>query len=388
MSSLGVETLLPAAAPAQVLSVPGVRVIDLRSPGEFAEDHLPGARNVPLFDDVERALVGTLYKRRSPDAAFDAAREITARKIEELVRAIGAIAGWQPPREDLVRRLLERTAGGVAALEGELGVRALEALPAEPVVLHCWRGGLRSRSVVSFLRELGLDRAVGLVGGYKAYRRLVLEELEAWRGPQAFCLRGLTGVGKTLVLRALEELRPGWTVDLEGLAAHRSSILGMVGLRPVPQKRFESRLAARLRAGFAGPVVYEGESRRVGDAILPLRVWESLCGATNLLLSAPLERRVEVLIEDYLAHESSRDELRRQLPFIEKRLGPRRFDGALVALLDAGRDAELVECLLERYYDPLYTHSEKGKDYAFEVDTSDPEAAARAIAAWVEERPA
>ena len=105
---------------------------------------------------------------------------------------------------------------------------------------------MRSKSVVAFLQELGLSRALALEGGYRSYRAVVRAELAAWRPPASFVLRGLTGVGKTLVLRELEELRPLWTIDLEGLAGHRSSILGMVGLRPVSQKRFESRLAARL----------------------------------------------------------------------------------------------------------------------------------------------
>jgi tRNA 2-selenouridine synthase len=345
---------------------------------------------VPLLDDAERALVGTLYRRQSPQVAYDAGLAAVGERIAELVGRVAALAGWSPAA-DVLEAFARATAGGLDALEHGLAHTRPATSLERPVVLHCWRGGLRSRSVVALLRALGLDRAVALEGGYRAFRRQVLEDLERWEAPPTFVLRGLTGVGKTLVLRELERLRPGWTVDLEGLAGHRSSILGMVGLDPVPQKRFDSSLHARLGAVGAlrpghggGPLVMEGESRKVGDAILPARVWEALQAGSNALLEAPLERRIDVLIEDYLGDPDNRPALRAQLPFIEQRLGPVKWEGALVALLDAGRERELVQVLLERYYDPLYLHSERGRDYGLRVDTSDPTAAAEELAAWIE----
>ena len=192
-------------------------------------------------------------------------------------------------------------------------------------------------------------------------------------------LRGLTGVGKTLVLRALGERRADWCLDLEGLAGHRSSILGMVGLRPASQKLFESRLARRIAQGFSGPCVVEGESRKVGDVILPPPVWRAIEDGTALEIRGPMERRVRVLIEDYLTGPDSRRELAQQLPFLETRLG-RRWSGVLVGLLAAGREEELVELLLEHYYDPLYRHSEGQREYAAVFDASDPDRAAGEIA--------
>ena len=159
---------VPCASVAQVLARPDARVIDLRSPGEFADDHLPGAVNVPLFDDAERALVGTLYARSSAQAAFDAATEIVEARVRALVDAVGAEVDWTPPPGELLPQVRARTAEGIAAMERELVVVGRDELPARPVVLHCWRGGLRSRSVVSLLRELGLERAVGLEGGEHA----------------------------------------------------------------------------------------------------------------------------------------------------------------------------------------------------------------------------
>lgn len=377
--------IVPSVSIQRALEASGAQLVDLRSPAEFAADHLPGARNVPLFGDLERSLVGTLYKRRSPGAAFDEGRRILRERLAPLVSELAELRGRPLPTGDLLEHLEQLTSGGIDAVQRALESRPVSELPAHPLVVHCWRGGLRSSSLVVLLRELGWRDVYVLEGGYKSYRARVLDELSSWQAPPTFVLRGRTGVGKTLVLRELERLRPGSTLDLEGLAGHRSSILGMVGLEPCPQKVFDSRLAARLREGFEGPMLVEGESRKVGDSIVPPRVWEALQGGTNLHLVAPLEQRVRVLIEDYLAHEENRAPLRGQLPFIEERLGPRKWAGELVRLLDEEREEELVEVLLERYYDPLYAHSEEGREYAARFDTSDVGRAARDILARVDQ---
>ena len=361
-------------------------LIDLRSPGEYAEDHLPGALNVPLFDDAERALIGTLYARRSPAEAFEEGARRTREKIRGLTAELSALAGWPGVEGDLAARVEALCVHGIQGLERELAP-ARAPVGRESVVLCCWRGGLRSRAMVAFLRGLGHAEVVGVEGGYRAYRGEVRARLGAWRAPPSFVLRGLTGVGKTLVLRALARLRPEWVLDLEELAGHRSSILGMVGLEPASQKLFESRLAARLERGFGPVCVVEGESRKVGDIELPLPVWRAVDEGIALELVAPRERRVEVLCSDYLASPSSRAELARQLPFIEARLGA-ELAGQLVGLLESGRERELVEILLARYYDPLYRHSEGGRTYAASFDASDPEAAAQALATWIEARSA
>jgi tRNA 2-selenouridine synthase len=357
-------------------------VLDLRSPGEFAEDHLPGAVNLPLFDDLERALIGTLYARASPAAAFAEGRALTLAKITSFTRAFAGLASWSVPAVDLERRVAELTDAGMERME-----RALEPAPAavtrDSVVAYCWRGGLRSRAVIAFLRGLGFAEVLGIDGGYRAYRRCVRARIQAWQAPPSYVLRGLTGVGKTLVLRALAGRRPEWTLDLEAMAGHRSSILGAVGLEPASQKLFESRLAARIARGFGAVSVVEGESRKVGDLVLPEPVWRPIDGGVALELTAEPARRVRVLLDDYLATAESRAELAERLPFIEARLGP-RWSGALVALLEGGREAELVEVLLARYYDPLYRHSERGRRYAARFDAGDPAAAAAEIEAWIE----
>lgn len=388
MRKLSADDLGLAAVPfasIDALRAVDARVIDLRSPSEFADDHLPGAVNVPLFDDQERALVGLLYKQFSPDAAFAEGRAVVAGKVEAFVARVAEASGWRPDAdaatgEALRERVLAMTEDGIGRLDVELTAVALDELPERPVALHCWRGGLRSRSVLALVRALGLTSAIGVHGGYRAWRRRVLEDLAGWPGvAHTIVLRGLTGVGKTLVLREVERLAPGSTLDLELLAGHRSSLLGMVGLEPVSQKRFETRLRERLARGFEGDVmIVEGESRKVGDAIIPSAVWRALQGGANVWLDAPIPRRVAVLIDDYLARPDAMPMLRAQLAAVAARM-PGRPD--LVGLLDRGAVRELVELLLARYYDPLYGNSEAGKAYCASLDASDPTEAARQILA-------
>ena len=377
---------LPAVAARALLDADDVALVDLRTPKEFADDHLPGARNVPLFNNEERALIGTLYTRSSPDEAFAEGRRIVHERIVDLVAGIADVAGrdFDPSTfTELVDRITER---GIDGLSRELEPTEVDALRAGSLVVHCWRGGLRSASVAAFLQALGWDEVHMLAGGYKSYRAEVMRELDEWQAPPAFVLRGLTGTGKTLVLRELERIRPGWTLDLELAAGHRSSILGMVGLEPVTQKHFETRLAQRVRAGFPGLVVFEGESRKVGDVVIPRGVWCALDAGVNLEITAPIPRRVDVLCEDYLAREENREHLERQLPYIERRLGSQKYDGVLVGLLRDRRERELVEMLLELYYDPLYRHSESACRYEAAFDSSDVAACAAAIAEWIESR--
>ena len=376
---------IPSIDTAAVLTIPGAQVIDLRSPSEYAEDHLPGAVNHPRFKDAERELIGPLYKQVSPEAAYAQAALQVDEGVGELVSGIAATVGREQPDGEVEAVARAITGDNFSAITRGVEVSPANELPEAPVILHCWRAGLRSLSVAVLLRGLGWDEALILEGGYKAYRRHVIDALDEATLPESFVLRGLTGVGKTLVLRELERIRPGWTLDLEGHAQHRSSILGMVGLEPVGQKAFESDIATRLRAGFPGElVVYEGESRKVGDRIVPERVWDSLVAGKNLKLTTTVERRVEALREDYLAGDSATEALLERLPFIEERLGPVKWKGVLTGLLEDGRVDELVEALLEHYYDPLYLHSEKGREHDVTVDSTDPAACAAEVSAWIE----
>ena len=376
---------LPSVGVGAALACSGARIVDLRSPAEFEGDHLPGAVNHPLFGDAERELIGTLYKQVSPEAAYERAAALVQEGVGELLEGISSTAGRERPEDGVEEVVRAITSESFGSMTREISVSPATELPEQPLIVHCWRAGLRSQSVAALLRGLGWGEVLLLEGGYKAYRRHVIESLAEAELPGSFVLRGLTGVGKTLVLRELEKIRPGWGLDLELHARHRSSILGMVGLEPTSQRAFEGELAARLRSGFSsGLVVYEGESRKVGDRIVPEKIWESLVAGKNIKLTTSVARRVEVLSEDYLAGPDAIEQLLKQLPFIEERLGPKKWKGALTDLLMAGRTDELVEVLLERYYDPLYLHSEAGREHSTEVDSTDPAACAEEIAAWIE----
>lgn len=370
----------------EILRAPSAHIIDLRTPSEFAEDHLPGAHNLPLLSDAERAVVGLLYKHDSPETAFAHGLEHVLATIEELVMGIGRVTGSEIDAALVREKVLELADGGIAGMQSRLESApfAPEQNDAGPTILHCWRGGLRSMSVVALLGRLGVESVGGLEGGYRAYRKVVMEQLEGWQAPPAVVLRGLTGVGKTLVLRELEQLRPGSTIDLEGAAGHRSSLLGMVGLEPVSQKAFDTGLAHRLREPSLAhdALVFEGESRKVGNVIIPARIWEAMGGATNVLLTAERERRIDVLLEDYLAREQDRPQLREQLAHVERRIQP---EAPLVQWFDSGEERQLVGVLLDTYYDPLYRHSEKGKSYKHTLDATDPKAAAKKIDQWLTE---
>jgi len=372
----------PTITARELTEHPGARIVDLRSPSEFAEDHVPNAVNVPLFDDVQRALVGTLYVQDSPQNAFVAAREIVRAKIGALVSDISAATGWTPDAMDFENRVDSLTGDGIERMSSFLLAADADQPPRDPVVFHCWRGGMRSRSVLQFVRELGLRDATLLEGGYKGYRAEVMRQLARYDAPPLFVLRGLTGVGKTLVLRQIERLAPESVIDLEGLAGHRSSLLGMVGLEPCTQKTFESRFAARMRRPLGPALIVEGESRKVGDVILPPRFWSAMESATNIELVASVERRIDVLTTDYLATERGRIELRAQLPQVEARMAQAHIGPGLVALLDTGRTDELVRLLLEHYYDPLYRHGQKGKTFAERFDATDPVEAAERCIEW------
>lgn len=360
-------------------------IIDLRAPVEFDDDHIDGAINVPLFENETRSFVGMLYKQVSPEAAFQEARQKVIERIEGIVRDVARAAGWALPADDLAARVNAMTSGGIAQLEAELLPCPIEELPEDAVVFSCARGGLRSRSVVALMRALGFQGAVGLLDGYRSHRRFAMGTLEDWTPPpHVFALRGLTGTGKTLLLRAIEDLRPGWTLDLEGAAGHRSSLLGMVGLKPTTQKAFESALAARAVRGFGdGVCIIEGESRKVGDVVVPRSMWEALQAAVNIEVTAPVPRRVAVLSEDYLADPATRPKLRIQLEAVAGRM-----EGApdLAGMLDRDEIGPLVEILLDRYYDPLYRHGEANKDYAHSVENLDARDAAQALVSWIEGR--
>jgi tRNA 2-selenouridine synthase len=296
--------------------------IDVRSPGEFAEDHIPGAVNLPVLDDAERALVGTRYVQVSAFEARKLGAALAARNIARMVEtyAFDKPAHWQP-------------------------------------LVYCWRGGQRSRAVAHVLTEIGW-RAVQLEGGYRAWRRHVVSALAGPLPPFDFrVVCGLTGSGKSRLLAALAA-EGAQVLDLEGLARHRGSLLGDLPGDPQPTQRgFESQLHVALGAlDPRRPVYVESESKRIGALQVPDPLLAAMRAARCMRVDTPLALRVTLLKDEYahfLADEALLAARLAPLATLHGRKAAQRWTDAA----RAGEHDVLVAELLERHYDPLYARS-------------------------------
>ncbi len=297
-------------------------ILDVRSPSEFAHDHIPGALSVPVLDDLERARVGTLYVHDSPFAARKVGAALVASNIARHVqtRFVHYPRDWRP-------------------------------------LVYCWRGGQRSAALVTVLRAIGWD-ARQMQGGYRAWRRQMVADLEAWPGRfEVRVLCGLTGTGKSRLLRALAH-RGEQVLDLESLAAHRGSVLGDLPGEPQPsQKRFDSLLWEQLRCfDPARPVFTESESQRIGSVRVPEALMQRVRGGSCLRLEAPLAVRVALLRREYGHYLEQPGLLEPRLRVLAVQHGHARVR-AWLDLAAAGRWDALVSDLLERHYDPAYQRS-------------------------------
>src|SRR5215467_14995933 len=294
-------------------------VIDVRSPSEFALDHVPGALCCPVLDDEERARIGTMYKQVSP---FDAKKEGAAlvsrniaRHIEKRFRGRGR--DWRP-------------------------------------LVYCWRGGQRSAAMAHVLREVGWHAAT-LEGGYRAYRREVLAQLDAL--PARFRYRvlcGATGSGKSRLLEALAA-RGAQVLDLEQLARHRGSLLGELPGEPQPpQKMFDGLLWKALK-GFdpARPVYVEAESRKIGQLQVPAGLLERMRKGECVRLEVPEAERQRFLIEEYAHFLTEPALLQRKLKGLTAHYG-HAVVGRWLSLAEEGAWQALVGDLLHTHYDPSY----------------------------------
>ena len=297
-------------------------IIDVRSPAEYAEDHIPGAISAPVLSNEQRAQVGTLYVQTSSFEAKKLGAALIARNI-------------------------------ALHLETQFKDKPKNWRP----LVYCWRGGQRSGAMSIILAQVGWQ--VGrLEGGYKAYRRHVIAELSVL--PARFNYRvvcGATGSGKSRLLHALRE-QGAQVLDLEHLAQHRGSLLGNLPNEPQPaQKMFDSLLWDALRHFDASrPVYVEAESKKIGSIAVPDALLEAMRASSCILLDVPTSARVKLLLEDY-------EHFLRDPELLAQRLAPlvdlhgHKVIAEWKALAEQGNWEGVVEALLTQHYDPAYRRS-------------------------------
>jgi len=322
----------------------GALFVDARSPAEFAKATIPGAINVPILNDAERAEIGTMYKQQGRDVARQRGISLVSFKIPAMVEAVREAIGSKK----------------------------------RPVLVFCWRGGLRSQALANFLCLDDIP-ARQIVGGHKAFRKVVRDFFEQGEWGSILVLRGLTGVGKTRLLHRLAA--EDWPVlDLEGLANHRGSAFGALGLAKQPgQMMFEALVWDHLRQISPGEyVITEGESKMIGRLCIPPRLYAAMQEETSIWINAPLERRIEIILDDYPAREQHKDLFVRPLQALKERLGKERV-AEMLDLLEKSEWEELTARLMIDYYDPQYNHLKP--DDRVELEVSDDEAGVVAVQA-------
>ncbi len=300
-------------------------IIDARTPAEFAIDHIPGAINCPVLSTDERRIVGTLYKQRG---AFEARRVGGALVAANLAHHLTTVfadrpAGWKP-------------------------------------IVYCWRGGLRSGSMVQWLRLVGWD-ARQLGGGYKQYRKHVIDVIETLAPRLTMrVLCGPTGSAKTRILEALAA-SGRQTLDLEACADHKGSVLGgLPGIEQPSQKRFETRLASALEAFDPDETVYvEAESRKIGRLALPTPLLERMRASSCVEIVAPLDARLDYLLRDYAYLGDDAEALAATLASLHG-LQSNETLARWQAWAREHALAPLFRELMTEHYDPLYARSQHG----------------------------
>ncbi|MDQ0116136.1 tRNA 2-selenouridine(34) synthase MnmH [Paenibacillus harenae] len=297
-------------------------LIDVRSPSEYNEATIPGSLNIPLFDDQERAEVGTIYKQVNVQAAKERGLEIFSAKLPSFIKTFANIA--------------------------------------ENKTVFCWRGGMRSKTTATVLSLMGI-RVYRISGGYRAYRQYVVDQLrEIQFEPQSFVLHGNTGSGKTTILRDMKQ-NGHPVLDLEGLAGHRGSIFGSVGLKARNQKMFDSLLLDDLKANAqSSHVLFEAESRRIGNVTVPDLMTDLRARGQHIRLELPIEARVQQIIDDYKPWENI-DECIRSFQIIKSRIHT-PVAAEIQSSLMSEKYHSAVELLLTYYYDPKYSFSSNEHD--------------------------
>ncbi len=316
-------------------------VIDVRTPAEFEHAHIPGAVNMPLFTNEERSVIGTLYLKKGSDEALSRGLDMIRPKMKDFADAGYRIAG-----------------------DGE-------------ALMHCWRGGMRSRSMAWLMNTVGI-KTYTLIGGYKQFRRYTAEVFA--KPLNIVVIGGSTGSGKTYVLHELKLLGKQ-VIDLEGLASHKGSVFGSVGM-PVQgsNEQFENNLFAEIiKLNPDLPVFIEDESLSIGNVFVPRPFYSQMSDARFIHLKVSFENRLLRLIDEYTA--GSEDLLIAGVKRLEKRLGLEQ--AAKAELMIRNGDIKSAAALVLNYYDKVYARSmtmhKRHSTYDLEVTNETPEEIARRI---------
>lgn len=339
-------------------------VLDVRSPGEYNHAHIPGAISFPLFNDEERKIVGTAYKQESREKAIKIGLDFFGGKMRGMVEEAEAVSGKQEAGSwELEALSSELPATSSQLAQGNRLVRSL--------LVHCWRGGMRS-SAVAWLLDLYGFKVYTLVGGYKKYRNWVIDTYS-----QNYCFKiigGYTGSGKTYVMKQLRQEGEN-VIDLEDLAKHKGSAFGNIGMPTQPsQEMFENQLSRELHLitkrnkkpnNSSSPVLtndsrlptndysiwLEDESQRIGEVNLPISFWNRMRESTLYFLDIPFEERLKHIVEEYGSLD--REKVGAAIERIQKRLGGLETKAALKHL----QEGDITGCfsILLRYYDKWYS---------------------------------
>ena len=303
--------------------------IDVRSPAEFEHAHIPHALNLPLFDNEQRALIGTTYKKQSREAAIKVGLPLFGAKMLPMIETVEAWIKDRQKENDLTK---------------------------PTIYVHCWRGGMRS-AAVAWLLDLYGYKVIQLTGGYKAYRNWVLAQFTI---PYSLkVLGGYTGSGKTEILHALQEKNYA-VIDLEGLAHHKGSAYGAIGQLPQPsQEMFENIVAEKLLEvnKKQKSIWIEDESQRIGTVLIPTPLFHLMRNSTCYFMTIPFEQRLNFIVEGYGSFDQK--SLIEATMRIQKRLGGLETQTA-IDFITAGALKEAFSILL-KYYDKWYEKNAKNE---------------------------
>ena len=299
--------------------------IDVRTPKEYREAHIPGAVNIPVFSDKDREIVGTIYKQEGKRNA-----------IKEALKIVG------PKVLDLYLQFEECHKGK------------------NRMVIYCARGGMRSSTITALMKELSLP-LIKLENGYKGYRQYINDNLPVLvKKFQFVTLYGKTGSGKTDILKRLKN--EGYDIlDLEACANNRGSLLGDIGLgEKYTQKYFESLVFESLANAESNIIITEGESRRIGNIVMPPYLYEVLINSRKLYIETSLKRRTEIIKKEYLKDDVSKEEIISSIERLRKYINEKQIEEFVNGVKNEDYD-KVIKDLMIKYYDKAY--SSKGKTY-------------------------